>query len=65
MTQSFNFLLGISVNSESSPLLLFSCSILFLAIVALLCIINIIIYYTIITIFEDTDRIERLTSKLP
>ena len=67
MLQVFELLnfLGFSVSPESSPLILFICSILVLSIVSLLCIINIIIYYIIIQVFENKDRLEWLSSKLP
>lgn len=57
--------LGIHVNESSNPFLLLLFSILILSCIALLCVLNISLYAGILYMFEDKDRIDRLSKVLP
>lgn len=62
MTNFIEFLnsIGIHVSEDSSPILLFACSVCILSIVSLLCFINIMFYFSILFILDN----EKILSKL-
>ena len=56
--------INITINESSSPIVLFACVILVLSVIALLCFINIVLYFTILYITEHkifTDKINKYT----
>ena len=67
MTYFFDFInsFGFNINLGSSPLVLFLSSILVLSIVSLLCILNIIIYFIILKVFESQSNIDWITARVP
>lgn len=56
---------GFHVNELTDLLLLLLCVIVILATVALICVLNKLMYIGIIYIFEDKNRLERITKNLP
>ena len=53
--------IGIHVNENSAPILLFACSIWILAIVSMLCFINIMFYFSILYILDNEKVLIKLS----
>lgn len=56
---------GLKVSESTDPLLLLLCVLVILSIIALLCVLNILLYGGIVYIFEDKARFEKYTKNLP
>lgn len=56
---------GLNVTDSTDPLLLLLCVIVLLSTIALFCVLNIIVYYGILYIFENNQILVSLTKRLP
>ena len=63
MTKFIEFLnsFGLNVSEDSSNLLLFACSICILAIVAFLSVVNIMLYFGVIYIFDRKEFLSKVS----
>ena len=53
--------INITINDSTSPIVLFACVILVLSIIALLCFINIVIYFTVLYLTEHKIFIDKIS----
>lgn len=67
MKEFYQFLnlLGLPVNESSDPIIIFLCAILIFGILGLLCVFNIMIYFIVLYIFQDENRLVKINNKLP
>lgn len=67
MPTFFSFLasLGININENSNPYLLFVCVILVLSIIVFLCLINVLLYFIINIVIDKTNILNSLSTRLP
>jgi hypothetical protein len=56
---------GLNVSESTDPLLLLLCILVILSVIALLCVLNILLYGVIVYMFADKARLERFTKNLP
>lgn len=57
--------LGLPINEQSDPFLLFICLILFLCIIIVTSLLNVLFYFIVIYVLEDLKILNKYTDKLP
>ena len=61
--QILNFL-GIRLNDDSNPFVLFVCFIIILSIVVVSCLFNVLIYFLVVYVLEDLKMLDKYSDKL-